>query len=284
MKKTIYLLLVVTLLFQSCKFNTTSVVEPGYLELKTSMSTLQELNNDVRTQSVDVSNFLVYIYQSNGVLLSGYPKEYRELAEQISLVAGDYQAKVYSLSPNEFPFPTFEESWVYYGSKDFSIASEQITKVDITASLLTSKVVFELSEDFLLGYPDYVFNIGGKTISSASMKPIYVESGKKLTVILSYTEEGKKVYRTFASTESIAAGTVTLRFKYEGGMLDTGNSNFNIIVDSTLGDQQIDWDIDDGEWSEEDPSSQGGSYHSPYSVEEAQANQNEQKHGLKVIL
>ncbi|MFV0553100.1 MAG: DUF6359 domain-containing protein [Mangrovibacterium sp.] len=272
--KRLFLFLLLALVFQACKFSTNAIVLNGYLELKTSVNALQELSGALSEKEVETSNFLVYIYQSSGKLLSGYPKVYSDMNDQVELLIGDYQIKVYSVSPDDFPFPTFDETWIYFGSQDFSITSDQVTKVDITAALLTSKVVFDLSDDFLLAYPDYVFSIGDKTVSASTMKPIYVEGGKKLTVVKSYTEDGNVVSHLYESTKEIEAGTlVTVRFNYEGGTLDTGDSSFNIIVDSTLGEQLIDWNVDDGVLVEDNPVADKGSLFNPYTVEEAQAKQ-----------
>ncbi|MFV0522002.1 MAG: DUF6359 domain-containing protein [Mangrovibacterium sp.] len=273
MKYTLLFLLVL-IIFQSCKFSSSSYVGMGYLELKTNVEALQELDKKIDLKSAETNDYMIYIYNHNGVLLSGYPKSYGEMASQITLTAGQYQVKVYSEALEKFPFPTQEEMWIYSGSQDFIINPDDVTKVEVTASLLTSKLEIVLTEEFQLGYPDYIFNIDGILLSSDKMDAIYVEGGKKQQVVLSYTENSEKVYRTFLTSEPLPKGTVvTLNFDYEGGTLETGDSNFNIIVDSSLDTTNINWDIADGELSNTDPTLEKGGKYNPYTISEAKARQ-----------
>lgn len=273
--KTLLSFLFALLLFSSCKFESGAVIGSGYLELKTSREALQELSGN-STKNTDTDKYLVYIYNQNNKLISGYPKVYGEMAKQVTLTTGQYTVKVYSTSPNDFPFPTQEESnaWVYFGMQSFTIASDEVSKVDIKTGLLTSKLLLDLSEDFCLGYPDYTFNISGVLLHAQNKNAVFVEGGKKIQIILSYTENSKKVYRTFKSEEPLPLGeVVTMHFDYEGGSLEVGDSNFNITTDSEMGASDIYWNINDGELSDKDPVAEKGGIYNPYNVTEARAKQ-----------
>ncbi len=268
MKRLVFLVMI---LISSCQSGSEPTHYAGYLELS-AHGALEELNSGVSNKSVNVDNYLVYIYNHNGVLVSGYPKFYGEMAERVTLVAGDYKIKVLSTAETNFPFPTqeLEEAWVYEGAQEFVINSDELTYVEVTASLLTAKIELNLTEEFKLGYPDYSFNISGIVLDANNTEAVYVEGGKKIYTVLSYTENSEKVYRTFASKEPIPKGAhVTMNFSYEGGTLNTGDSNFGIVVDSTLDPYEINWDINDGDLSNTDPISEKGGEYNPYVVEEA---------------
>lgn len=270
MRKHFILLLTILLAFAACKSKHSAQVSDGYFELAASIESLQELSTVVQQRSIDSQEFLVYIYNKNGNVIAGYPKVFGEMATRVTLTPGEYQVKVFSEAPEDFPYPTTDEFWVYNGESSFIIEADEVTSVKITANLLTSKVQLLPSDEFCLAYPDYEFNLSGITLDASSNKAIYVEGGKKLKITLSYTENDEKIYKTYTTTDVIPRGVeVTINFNYKGASMVTGDAGFEIIVDSSLGSYNIDWDIDDGEITDGNSTDEKGGELNPYTVEEA---------------
>lgn len=141
---TLFAIVAATIGLASChddNWNPNTGDKNGTLSLSSMDVEVSNAENVISRASVDVSRFIVKIYDADGALVNQWT--YGDMPEIVSLPVGEYSVKVYSheIEKAEWEHPYFE------GSKSFSIADSRITEIGTVKCVFASlKVSIRFSD------------------------------------------------------------------------------------------------------------------------------------------
>jgi hypothetical protein len=174
---------------------------------------------------VDLSNYLVAIYNSNGDSVAGW--KYGDMPELFALpVADNYKVKVRSHVVKK---AAWEEPY-FVGEKTFSITSDSISQIGVvTCSLANVKVTVDFSDELkaVMG-DDCKVTVNANDEGSLEFTKNetragyfeFVESSKTIVAVFSGTVNGNQESLTFTATDLEAGQYRKITFKMAGSDIE----------------------------------------------------------------
>ncbi len=272
MKQT-FLFLTLSVLLSSCLNSAVNDNSMGYLKVSAKSESLIENSNTPALKNTSIDDIYIYLYNTNGSLMSGFPMLYKNIDDNISLYPGQYTILAQNTLLSNINLPSRNAECFSYlqASKEFTVKSEEVTNVELTLKRLAAQISITLSAQFINQYPDYSFSIDGIIFDSKNTAPAYFDANRIIDIYLQYTKDGEITKRKYSTRDIVERGAiVTFSFDENGdGSLEKGSSNLAININDESIEQDFSWDVSQGEDVDEETSNELGAKNNPLSVSQA---------------
>lgn len=194
----------------------------------------------LKSEEVDFSDYSLYIYSSDGELYASY-SSYSSVPSILQMPQGSYSILVESSALQGVAF----DSPYYKGAiEELIVTNGETSNAEVDCQLSNSLITFNLSDDFLLSYSNYVINItnenGSVTLTPEETRSVYIDPSMPYTVKImawdynSEAGDAPQVYEyTVSETESQTHYQVTVSVSYMGTVSQS------ITIDYTTIDVEI---------------------------------------------
>ena len=237
----------------SCKKEVAEEVGYGYLYVSLDRDSEEDLV--FKSTPVEELVFALDVYNSLGTKVASVP-DYKTLAtEPLTLPAGNffYEAVAYSGTDGAAAF----DKPFYSGSTKFKVTKDQVSNIDITASLANVKVTAAFDEKIKAGFKEYkltVSNGKGELVFDNTAVPSTIDKEGffsvtgTLTWKLRMVNNDGQVYEelTDTYTDVKAKQHYNLSFSLKQGE-DFGGGAVTIVLDDSLNQKEYDMSLDFGD-------------------------------------
>ena len=190
----------------------------------------------------------VYKYDGdNLVAVDGKKWKVSEIASKVGLDVGNYCLQGFSIEGDQ---PEVSDVPYFYGKKDFSVALENETEVQLTASIQDSKVSVVTTDAFDLAFSDWTISVAKKAAPETELFLLDVDAASKFMKPASF------VMTVTATKRNAAAGAEPWTKKIEVNdpkvadwfnvtldVVAVGTATVTVKVENTLTQKDITIDI-----------------------------------------